>query len=484
MKKVVKYLKIVFLLVGAILTSCVDDEGIFPDENISDTNISIALVTWLHALDDTISNEDDLCFGFKYPIQLSYNNNSVIRVDSFEGLQSVIASESSNFNINGIQFPIEIIFNDRDDFLSITDESELITVLNRCEVPTIRDTFDQFFGQCFTFAYPITLINELGEQTTLNSQVEFERFYNQQSEIYQIQFVFPITIQGVITDEAIPVNSYFDFYQIIDDCESSCNPIQIVTAIFDPVSLSYVFDVDLNGIDQVNGYQWLVEDEIVDSGTTNTSDIPQFQFNFPEPGIYLVCFKIDTDDCVLNEEVCLEVEVPSYCPNLSFEIEQEAGTLGYRFTANFRDIERVSYNWVIDGQIVGSGGGPDSFNVYLQQFEQIGDHEVCIKSTVTSCNEVIEYCEQITVNGCPDLFFEVQQDVEPVYTFMAEFPGIESVRYEWLINDDVIEQDGGIEADNKLFFQFDTGLYEVCIRAVETPQCPQPNSFCRQIQID
>jgi hypothetical protein len=82
------------------------------------------------------------------------------------------------------------------------------------------------------------------------------------------------------------------------------------------------------------------------------------------------------------------------------------------------------------------------------------------------------------------LFFTIEQEGNtPSYNFTANFENIDTVTYQWEINGDIIEQDGGQEGDNMFFFQFDPGTYEICIRA-ETDTCPDGAEFCEQLVIE
>jgi len=69
------------------------------------------------------------------------------------------------------------------------------------------------------------------------------------------------------------------------------------------------------------------------------------------------------------------------------------------------------------------------------------------------------------------------------YNFFAEFENIDTIIYEWFIDGDFIELDGGQGADNTLFFEFTPGTYEICIKA-ETPDCPLGTEFCLPLVVE
>ncbi|WP_378176642.1 hypothetical protein [Aquimarina sp. SS2-1] len=467
------------------ISSCVNDDSFFPEENSDRVVSSPAMVTVLNNFgsNQTVPSENEQCFRFVYPITLGYNTDSTIRIDSYQGLADVISSQGANFNISGLQFPVEIIFSDTDAVISITTETALLDVLRECEFETVRDQFDRFFNDCFKFDYPVTLINEEASEVIINSDEEFQAFYQNQGTLYQPAFKFPVNVLVAPNFESIAIDTYFGFFRIIESCERRCPQLNFTFEQTDIFNLGYRFEAAFPDLEVIGTYSWFVNNEFIEVDGPNNQGDNLLVFEFEAPGVYEVCIKTETNDCPEGIEFCKRIEVAEVCPDLAFDFEQEPGTLGYTFISDFSSIDEITYEWFIDDQRIETDGGANGDNMLFSELSP-GVHEVCIKTTIPSCTEVIEFCREVIVDEiCPDLFFIVEQEGNtPSYTFTAEFPDIDTTVYEWTINGDIVEQDGGPGADNTLFFQFDPGTYVICIQT-ETETCPNGIQFCEEIVI-
>jgi len=188
------YIQIVVLIL-VLFSSCVTDDSFFPDENTGDIVASTSVVTVLNNFNsESILPENQQCFKFVYPITLGYNTDATIRVDSYDGLVDLIASQGDNFNITGLQFPFQIIYTENDVTVTITDEASFLDVLRECQFDTVRDEFDQFFNSCFKFQYPVTLLNADQNEINITSDEEFQMFYQNQGVDYQPNFKFPVNL--------------------------------------------------------------------------------------------------------------------------------------------------------------------------------------------------------------------------------------------------------------------------------------------------
>jgi len=98
-----------------------------------------------------------------------------------------------------------------------------------------------------------------------------------------------------------------------------------------------------------------------------------------------------------------------------------------------------------------------------------------------SCPEIIEFCQEINVEICPELFFDYVEEMPNVFTFTADFEGIETIFFDWFINGDFVQTGGG-GTDNELSFQLGPGTHTICI-LTETPNCPDGTQFCENITI-
>lgn len=484
MKSFKTYIQLVIVLFLVLCSSCVNDDSFFPDENTVDIVTSASVVTVLNNFaSENFVSENEQCFKFVYPITLGYNTDATIRVDSYDGLVDLIASQGANFNITGLQFPIQIVYRENDAAVTITDETSFVEVLRACEFNTVRDEFDQFFNRCFKFQYPVVLLDTNQNEINITSDEEFQVFYQSQGLAYQPDFKFPVTIVLSPNFESSTIATYFGFFRIIESCENRCPELNFTFEQTDTFNLGYRFEASFPDIAIVGSYSWFVEDQFIENdGTDNQGDNILIR-NFDLPGTYEVCIKTETPDCPEGVEFCKTVAVATFCPELFFEFEQEPETLRYSFVSDFEGINEITYQWFIDNEPVEEDGGADGDNMFFSELSP-GVHLVCIKTTTPSCPEGVEFCKEINVAPiCPDLFFTIAQEGNTTnYNFIAEFADIANTTYEWIINENVIEPDGGAGADNTLFFQFDPGTYQICI-ASETPTCPNGTQFCETLVI-
>ncbi len=470
----------------SFFSSCVTDDSFFPEENTGNVISSAALVTVLNNFDTTTTflSENEQCFRFVYPITLGYNTDSTIKIESYDGLVDVISSQGANFNVTGLEFPINIIFRNTDTMLSISNEVALLTVLSECQFDTIRDDFDQFFNGCFKFDYPITFFNMTGEETEITTDDAFRIFYQEQGTAYQPSFKFPVNVLVSPNFESNTIETYFGFYRLIESCESRCPSLSFTSDLTDQFNLGYQFTADFPDIEEVGVYDWFVGGQFIESDGPNNQGDNVLIRNFDSPGTYEVCIKAETADCPEGITFCKQIEVTAFCPELFFDFEQEQGTLGYTFTSSFSNMEELNYQWYIDNELIENDGGANGDNMLFSNLSP-GEHVVCIRTETPSCPNGAEFCKEIIVEPiCPNLFFTIEQEGNtPSYNFTANFENIDTVTYQWEINGDIIEQDGGQEGDNMFFFQFDPGTYEICIRA-ETDTCPDGAEFCEQLVIE
>ncbi len=248
----------VFLLSIFVLYACTNDEPVDQadaaqtEDSPSITESLIQLKTGLNT-DGSINLEMnpnaniifDFCFDFVYPLNLSYNNGTVVAVDDFEDLIDVILNSTDELFINGIEFPfnVEVFNHDTDaiEVVTINDEEAFIDLIEDCafdapdctcpgdydpvcvEVDTAAgDTFimtfpnacmaecegfseddfiddcedDDYNGgdsieQCFEFNFPLSFINEAGDTVTVNNQEELDiALYTS----YYYEFIYPFSI--------------------------------------------------------------------------------------------------------------------------------------------------------------------------------------------------------------------------------------------------------------------------------------------------
>jgi len=330
-----------------------------------------------------------LCFRFQYPIVLGYNNDSSIRIDNYQGLIDVISSQSENFNISGLQFPVQVIFKGNETPVVVEREESLLDVLKECQLNTFRDDFDRLFGQCFKLEYPTILRNRGKEEVLISSDEGFDRFLKDQGAEYQPDFKFPISTLVAPDFRSAQISTYYEFYDKINNCVG-CPDIP-----FDITPLGDNLYNIVPGFEVKNGYQvfFKINEEIINDVVV---DGRPFSRQFI-PGVYNICIKVITPDCPRGNEVCKEIKVEQICPDLFFEFEQEQGTFLYTFLANFVDITDVTYDWFIDDQFIESDGGANGDNELVFELD-FGVRKICIKTEGTpNCPNGAEFCKEIEV---------------------------------------------------------------------------------------
>ncbi len=392
--------KFTVILLSVLIYSCVDDDAFFQEENIDSITPSFSVVTILNNFNRStnLTSESDQCFQFSYPITLGYNTDATIVIDNYLDLIAVISSQSENFNITGLEFPVTIMFNEGTTKTTIENENSLLSTVSDCTFNTLREEFDLFFDTCFTFDYPVTLVDINQNETQLNSSNEFTTFYQNQGVTYQPDFVFPINLITVSNQEKITIATYFEFYSIIEACE-----------------------------------------------------------------------------------------IPATCPELEFSFEiTDSGALEYLFEASFSNLEETaSYSWFLNGNFIElDGPGSNGDNILTIDFNEPGINEVCILAETANCPEGVTFCREIDVDFiCPELFFTIEQQGPSLFNFIADFENIETTFYQWSIDNEFIEPDGGEAGDNMLAFEFSPGIFEICIRT-ETPDCPTGTTFCMELVVE
>ena len=266
------------LIVLLAFTSCTNEETIVDTQQ--NTEESESITTTLGRLSqqyDENGNVDqtnnpagnivfDFCFDFVYPIELSFNTDTTVTVNSLDELIDIYSSSTENLFINGIAFPFQVeTYNENSNALeieTINNEDEFFSLLEDCNFDEIEDCYcteeydpvcvnvtdldgelftisypnacyaicdgfteDDFSeeceqgyesgaGECFEFVYPISIILDEGDPVIVNSR---EELFNATYGAYHIDLVLPldIIIEG---DTVVTINDYDELEAIIEEC--------------------------------------------------------------------------------------------------------------------------------------------------------------------------------------------------------------------------------------------------------------------------
>ncbi len=179
--------------------------------------------------------------------------------------------------------------------------------------------------------------------------------------------------------------------------EDKCPDLKFI-AEQDGDNPAYYFQVEFEGADNYEWLGWFINGEFVDD--SNFGDNNRFYYQF-EPGVYEVCLKTETPDCPEGTFYCKVIEIEgdvAECPELFFEVEQEGDTSGYNFWASFDGIEDVSYEWMINGDVIDTEElGNESRDDYLYYQFGVGTYEICIIMETPNCPEGVMYCKALVI---------------------------------------------------------------------------------------
>lgn len=272
----------------------------------------------------------------------------------------------------------------------------------------------------------------------------------------------------------------------IEDC-----PNISVDVDNDTGSAVYRFVAQIDGIEEVR-FMWTVDGVTIDTGALGEVKDQILDYRF-EPGSYNVCVKLANEDCPV--EVCTDITVAidenNPCPDLFFEARQYERPSQYKFIADFRGMNEVSYEWFINGEFV-EDATPNEDNYLIWEFPAPGRYEVCIATETPECPEGVTYCKVIEVEEveerCPEISFE--KELEPgtvgTYTFEANIdPDQSTSEILWLVDGEVIENatDPATVTNRVFTYQFENGVYEVCLKVI-TETCEEGVVYCKEVEVN
>ena len=151
MKKLKIFISI--FIIALAFASCTNDEntvGSGPEieESASMQNVVARLQSFVTEDGTLITSQNpsgniifDFCFDFVYPINLIYNNGTVVTVNSFQELIQVIINSTNELYIVGIEYPFQVeVYN------PVTNEIEIVTINNETEFIALLESCD--FNDC------------------------------------------------------------------------------------------------------------------------------------------------------------------------------------------------------------------------------------------------------------------------------------------------------------------------------------------------
>lgn len=208
-----------FFLLLSTFISCTDGDTI-QQEVI--TTKSIGLRTTLnkikgdHGIDGRVATS---CFDFVYPLNLSYNNSTVVLVNSEEGLLSLLQNEHNSLYIDGISFPFQIISTGDGTTMTVSSEADFQNIVEACDFPTFNDYITD--GTCYNFIYPFSVKNHNNQTVTITNNTMLNDMIVTNNGNFILDMVYPFTVAK--NGQNIPVEDAYQFFEINDDCVVACN---------------------------------------------------------------------------------------------------------------------------------------------------------------------------------------------------------------------------------------------------------------------
>ncbi|MEM7297758.1 MAG: hypothetical protein AAF391_05775 [Bacteroidota bacterium] len=254
---------------------------------------------------------------------------------------------------------------------------------------------------------------------------------------------------------------------LMSACTTDENPCPGINVNVDIDSANLIADIKATGLEDL-AFEVFVNDALLESFEAGQLDSVDFEVQF-EPGEYKVCIVAESQSCDQRIEGCVEFVIEESseqrCLDLEFEPEQ-LDDYTYKFYAEFEGMDTVEYDWYVNGELVRSELlNNERTNKLLWDFE-IGTHSVCIVYENDTCGE-LEFCQEITIEKvCPEeVYFDWRIENKFSYLFYADFEKKHHVKYQWLINGEVVDEENveGQDTDHKFFWQFEAGEYTICL---------------------
>ncbi|MDY8137667.1 hypothetical protein [Aquimarina sp. 2201CG5-10] len=256
-------------------------------------------------------------------------------------------------------------------------------------------------------------------------------------------------------------------------------------------SAVYRFVAQIEGIEDIR-LTWSIDGEDIETGNLNDIADQILDYRF-EPGSHTICVRVTDENCPIQvcTDIVVETDETDPCPDLFFEARQYERPSTYKFIADFRGIEEISYGWFINGELV-EDSSPNERNYLIWDFNEPGRYEVCIKAETDECPEGASYCKVIEIEEvderCPEISFdkEMVPDTDDTYVFEARIEGADNaneMEILWYVNGNVVENSTDPnESARVLRYQFEPGVHEVCLKVI-TPDCEEGVIYCKEIRV-
>ncbi len=202
--------------------SCNDNEAA---ENQVETKKSFSLRMVLNEIKkenymtgrSTSTESAGLCFEFVFPLNLSFNNGTVVSVASMDEIVTILANENENTYINGIAFPFQVTtaVSNGTSTVIINNESDFADLIQSCGMENYGNYVTS--GMCYEYTFPLSYINQDG--ATIVSQNEQELFESFQNGNVLVELAFPVYV--IYDGQTMTIDNLYELFEMDNNCNSN-----------------------------------------------------------------------------------------------------------------------------------------------------------------------------------------------------------------------------------------------------------------------
>lgn len=174
------------------------------------------------------------------------------------------------------------------------------------------------------------------------------------------------------------------------------------------------------------------------------------------------------------------------CPGVGLEVDIDSANLTANLIAT--GLNDIAFDLYVNDQLIKSVGAGELDSVDLSfQFEP-GEYKICVSAQSESCDREIEGCVEFNIENpnkeeCLGLEFRSDMIDNYNYKFFADFDGIDTIEYAWVVDGDVVKEEPLTDnRTNFLEWDFEAGEHSVCIVA-ESDGCGEVE-YCEEIVIE
>ena len=278
------------------------------------------------------------------------------------------------------------------------------------------------------------------------------------------------SVDGVVVEENVgPLFDYFfeedgihnvcaymeneqcpDGVELCSEVEVDCDPCGLQVEVNSSECGPFVFTSST--VDATAPVFWWVDDnEELTEGSS-------FTFEPTEPGVYIICAGIETEDCPLGNFVCTTLEVSencfgNACPEVLWSGDgEQCGEVSLEI-GSFQEGELVVWTF-------GDGSTETGGHFITHTYAENGVYEVCGVFTSNDCPDGVTVCAEVVVDCFEvDCFpnIELQTLACNSWLFVADEPDVEW--WGWYVNGELLE-------DNVATFDYEAagpGYYSICL---------------------